>query len=83
VAARAAAPRLRKNARVPFFRRRRRRERPIGEAEAYHHSYGERSADVKTVVLPPRRKRYHLKVSGEDLRRRFQERLDARKEEEG
>jgi hypothetical protein len=67
---------------VPFFRRRRQRERPIGEAEAYHHSYGERSPDVRTVVLPPRRKRYQLRVSGEDLRRRFQERLDARKEEE-
>ena len=68
--------------RVPFFGRRRQRERAIGEAEAYHHSYGDRSADVKTVVLPPRRKRYELKISGEELRRRFQERLDARKDEE-
>ena len=68
---------------MPWFRRRRQREREIGEAEAYHPSYGERSRDVKTVVLPPRRKRYRLKVSGEDLRKRFQERLDARREEEG
>ena len=67
---------------MAWFRRRRQRERAIGEAEAYHHSYGERTADVKTVVLPPRRKRYELKISGEELRRRFQERLDARKEEE-
>jgi hypothetical protein len=63
-------------------RRRKQRERPIGEAEAYHHSYGQRSADVKTVQLPPRRKRYSLAVTGEQLRQRFQERLDARKDEE-
>jgi hypothetical protein len=67
---------------VPWFRRRRERERPIGEAEAYHHSYGQRSADVKTVYLPPRRKRYSLRVTGEQLRQRFQERLDARDDEE-
>jgi hypothetical protein len=32
--------------------------------------------------LPPRRPRYQLRVTGEELRRRFQERLDARKDEE-
>jgi hypothetical protein len=63
-------------------RRRKQRERPIGEAEAYYHSYGQRSTDVRTVHLPPRRKRYSLKVTGEQLRQRFQERLDARKDEE-
>lgn len=67
---------------MPFFRRRRQRDRPIGEAEAYHHSYGERTTEVRMVRLPPRRKHYDLRVSGEDLRMRFQERLDARKPEE-
>jgi hypothetical protein len=68
---------------VRFFRRRaKQRERPIGEAEAYHIAYGERSPDVKTIKLPPRRPRYQLRITGEELRRRFQERLDARKDEE-
>ena len=58
--------------------RRRSRLRSLDEAECYGRSYGERSADVKTVKLEPRRPRYSLRVSGEDLRRRFQERLDAR-----
>jgi hypothetical protein len=65
-----------------FRRRNKQRDRPIGEAEAYHHAYGERSPDVRTVKLPPRRPRYKLRVSGEELRRRFQERLDARNDEE-
>jgi hypothetical protein len=62
--------------------RRKIRWRSIGESEAYHHSYGERSADVKSVKLPPRPRRFQLRVSGEDLRRRFQERLDSREDEE-
>jgi hypothetical protein len=65
---------------LPF--RRKRQEPSIGEAEAYARSYGERSADVKPVKLPPRRKRFRLEVSGEDLRRRFEERLRAREEVE-
>ena len=65
---------------LPF--RRKQREQPIGEAEAYARSYGEKSADVKPVKLPPRRKRFDLDVSGEDLRRRFEERLAAREEVE-
>ena len=65
---------------LPF--RRKRQESPIGEAEAYARSYGEKSADVRTVKLPPRRKRFELPVSGEELRRRFEERLRAREEVE-
>ncbi len=62
-----------------FWRRRdESRLRALSEAEAYHHSYGDRGSDVKTVKLEPRRPRYTLPVSGEDLRQRFQERLDAR-----
>ncbi len=55
---------------------------PIGEAEAYERSYGVRSADVRAVKLPPRRPRFDLSVSGEQLRRRFEERLAAREEVE-
>ena len=67
--------------RLPLFRRKR-PEPPIGEAEAYARSYGEKSADVKPVKLPPRRKRFELAVSGEELRRRFEERLAAREDAE-
>jgi hypothetical protein len=65
---------------LPF--RRKRQDAPIGEAEAYARSYGEKSADVRQVKLPPRRKRFELPVSGEELRRRFEERLKAREEVE-
>ncbi len=64
-------------------RRNKARLRPITEAEAYHNSYGDRSSDVKPVKLEPPRPRYSLKVSGEDLRRRFQERLDEREAKDG
>jgi hypothetical protein len=64
---------------VRFWRRRAEsRLRPLNEAECYGRSYGERSLDVKTVKLEPRRPRYKLRISGEDLRQRFQERLEAR-----
>ena len=69
--------------RLPRLRKRKDRLHEIGEAEAYHNSYGERTADIKTSKLEPRRPRYDLKVSGEALRNRFQERLDKREEEEG
>ena len=64
-----------------IFRRRRQALRPLGEAEAYARVHGERS-EVKIVHLPPRRKRYQLNVSGEDLRRRFEQRLEEREPEE-
>ena len=63
---------------LSLLRRRKQRLRALTEAEAYGRSYGDRSADVKTVKLEPRRPRYQLRVSGEDLRRRFQERLEQR-----
>jgi hypothetical protein len=65
---------------LPF--RRKRAEGPIDEAQAYARSYGERSADVRPVTLPPRRPRFELAVSGEELRRRFEERLAARDDAE-
>ena len=63
------------------LRLRKPRQEPIGEAEAYERSYGERR-DVRRVKLEPRRPRYDLRVSGEDLRRRFQERMEARESKE-
>jgi hypothetical protein len=78
-------PSLCQNATVRLLRRRRadRRLRPLGEAECYGRAYGERTEDVKIVKLEPRRPRFTLKVSGEDLRRRFQERLDGRESTQG
>ncbi len=60
-----------------FFRRRDRALRELGEEEAYARVHGDRSG-VKIVHLPPRRKRYQLDVTGETLRRRFEERIDER-----
>jgi hypothetical protein len=59
-------------------RRKRERLRPLGEAECYHRLHGDRDADVRVVKLVPRRPRFPLRVTGEDLRRRFEERLDRR-----
>ena len=64
---------------VGFLRRRKtERLRALGESECYGRSYGDRSALVRPVKLEPRRPRYELPVSGEDLRRGFEERLLAR-----
>jgi hypothetical protein len=71
------------NGPVRFFRRRR-HERPLTEAEAYARSYGERDSEVKLVAVPPppppapRRPLYKLRLSGEELRRLFEDRLDRR-----
>jgi hypothetical protein len=63
---------------VPWLRKR--QPEPIGEAEAYRHSYGKASADVKVVKLPPRRPRDNLVLErGERLRHSFLERLERRR----
>ena len=54
---------------------RRQRLRPLSEAEAYARCHGTRESEVKIVKLEPRRPRYDLPVSGEDLRRSFEEKL--------
>lgn len=54
------------------------RLRPLDEAEAYARCHGERGREVKIVQIEPRRPRYAVSVSGEDLRRSFERRLDAR-----
>ena len=61
---------------------RRLRLRPLTEAEAYARCHGEREAEVKVVHIEPRRPRYKLRVSGEDLRRSFESKLAAREEAE-
>jgi hypothetical protein len=60
--------------------RRKQRAEPIGEADAYKRSYGEPSADVRVVKLPPRRPRdLAVLERGEALRRAFLVRLERRR----
>jgi hypothetical protein len=54
------------------------RLRPLTEAEAYARCYGSGDDNVRTVKLQPRRPRYDLPVSGEDLRQAFEQKLDGR-----
>ncbi len=61
--------------------RKRQRLRALSEAEAYHRCHGTRESDVRIVHLEPRRPRYQLKVSGEQLRRSFEEKLEGREAE--
>jgi hypothetical protein len=64
---------------VRLLRRRRPPTRPIGEAQAYARLHGERVGDVRIVKVEPRRPRHPLGVSGEQLRRSFEEKLNARR----
>lgn len=57
-----------------------RRLRTLSEAECYARCYGDREG-IRIVSVEPRRPRYELDVSGEELRRLFEERLDAREAE--
>ena len=50
----------------------------MNEAEAYARCHGDRDELVRIVKLPPRRPRYDVLESGEELRRSFEDRLDAR-----
>jgi hypothetical protein len=54
------------------------RLRPLDEAAAYARCHGDRDESVRVVKLPPRRARYDLLATGEEIRRRFEERIDAR-----
>lgn len=56
------------------------RLRTLSEAECYARCYGDRGG-IRTAKLEPRRRRYDLDVTGEDLRELFEERLDAREPE--
>jgi hypothetical protein len=55
-----------------------RRLRQLSEAECYARCYRGWDATVRIVKLEPRRPRYPTSVSGETLRRVFEERIDAR-----
>ena len=53
--------------------------RPIPESVAYARCHGERGTDIVRVVkMEPRRPRYRPAVSGETLRRAFEDRLTQR-----
>jgi hypothetical protein len=57
-----------------------RRLRTLTEAECWARCYGAYDPTVSIVRLEPRRKRFQLKVSGEDIRKRLEERIDSRVE---
>jgi hypothetical protein len=67
---------------VPFWRKVD-RLRPLDEAAAYARCHGDRDDSVRVVKLPARRARYDLLATGEEIRRRFEERIDAREPEPG
>jgi hypothetical protein len=56
------------------------RLRTLSEAECYARCYGSFQA-VKIVAVEPRRPRYELDVTGEELRQRFEAMLDEREAE--
>jgi len=61
---------------------RRQRLRALTEAEAYARCHGVWESEVRIVKIEPRRPRYQLEVSGEDLRRSFEEKLERRELED-
>jgi hypothetical protein len=58
-----------------------RRLRTLSETECYIRLYGGWDPTVTLVKVEPRRPRYDLSVSGEDLRREFEARIEARTED--
>jgi hypothetical protein len=50
----------------------------LTEAECYARCYGDGDDNVRFVKLEPRRPRFDLDVSGEELRQAFESRLDKR-----
>ena len=61
---------------------RKQRLRPLTEAEAYARCHGMHDSEVRIVKIEPRRPRYDLEVSGEDLRRSFESKLEHRELED-
>jgi hypothetical protein len=55
-----------------------RRLRPLSEEECYLRCYGVDETTVRIVRLEPRRPRALGRLTGEELRRLFEVRLDAR-----
>lgn len=63
---------------MPWLPRRGDRLRPLDEAAAYARCHGDRDDLVRIVKLPPRRTRYDLLATGEEIRRSLEARLDGR-----
>ena len=59
-----------------------RRLRPLSEAECYARCYRGWEPTVTVVKLEPRLPRYPTSISGEAIRRIFEERIDARVDDE-
>ena len=59
-----------------------RRLRSLSEAECYARCYRGWEPTVTIVKLEPRPTRYPVLISGEAIRRIFEERIDARVDEE-
>lgn len=57
------------------------RLRVLNEAECYARCYGDHEEAVQVIELRPRLERYETAISGEDIRRLFEVRLDAREPE--
>jgi hypothetical protein len=57
------------------------RLRALNEAECYTRCYGVREEAVQVIEVQPRRTRYETTLSGEDIRRLFEVRLDSREPE--
>ena len=58
-----------------------RRLRPLSEEECYLRCYGSGDAMVRLVRIEPRRPRALARITGEELRRLFEVRLDSREAE--
>ncbi len=58
------------------------RLRPLTEDECYARLYGDREYSVTVIRPEPRPPRGLARVSGEELRRLFEDRLDARDPQE-
>ena len=58
-----------------------RRLRPLSEEECYLRCYGSFEATVRLVQFEPRRPQGLAHITGEELRRLFEVRLDAREAE--
>ena len=59
-----------------------RRLRTLSEAECWARCYGSSEPTVTIVKLEPRRPSYPTSVSGETLRQLFEDRIDARVDDE-
>jgi len=57
------------------------RLRVLNEAECYTRCYGDREEAVQMIEVQPRSNRYETTLSGEDIRRLFEVRLDSREPE--